>query len=211
VTVGPLPSGAERPGPTGRQRRAAVTARPARIGDTKVGGVVGTTGGRREDREAEFTAFYDGQARDIVRTVTVVVRDPALAEDAVAEAFARAWARWRQVRTHDRPGAWVVRVALNECNSRFRRRRVERRKAHAVARPDHVIDPDPDTSDVWSAVARLPEHERTLIALRYVADLSQPQIAEVLGIPAGSVASGLNRGRRRLGIELGPEADEEEI
>ncbi len=62
---------------------------------------------------------------------------------------------------------------------------------------------------MWAAVARLPEQERTLIALRYVAYLPQAQIAEVLGIPPGSVASGLNRSRRRLGIDLLPDADEE--
>jgi RNA polymerase sigma-70 factor (ECF subfamily) len=167
------------------------------------------TGEHRDDREAEFTVFYEQQVQRIVRTVALVVHDAALAEDAVAEAFSRAWARWRRVRTHDRPAAWVTRVALNECNSRFRRRRVERRKAHAVARPDEVHDPEPRASHVWAAVARLPEQERTLIALRYVADLPQVQIAEVLGIPPGTVASGLSRGRRRLGIDLHPDADQE--
>jgi RNA polymerase sigma-70 factor (sigma-E family) len=164
---------------------------------------------QRVGREAEFTAFYGGEADRIVRTVALVVRDPALAEDAVAEAFARAWARWAQVRTHDRPGAWVTRVALNECNSRFRRRRVERRKAQAIARPDHTHDPEPRASEVWQAVGRLPEHERTLIALRYIADLPQAEIAAVMGIPSGTVASGLHRGRRRLGVDLGPIHDEE--
>jgi RNA polymerase sigma-70 factor, ECF subfamily len=195
----------------------AAAARPARTlaaprigaGDTRVGAVGKATGDRREDREGEFTAFYEQHVQRIVRTVALVVRDGALAEDAVAEAFARAWARWRQVRTHDRPAAWVTRVALNECNSRFRRRRVERRKAHAVARPDQVQDPEPHASHVWAAVARLTEQERTLVALRYIADLPQAQIAELLGVPPGTVASGLNRSRRRLGIDLRPDADEE--
>lgn len=170
-------------------------------------GTVGLTPAR--GAEAEFAAFYEAHAPRIVRTVALVVRDAALAEDAVAEAFARAWARWRHVRTYDNPASWVTRVALNDCNSRFRRKRVERRKAHAVARPDRVDAPDPAASHVWEAVARLPEHERTLIALRYIADLRQAEIAEVLGIPKGTVASGLNRGRRRLGIDL-LDADEEQ-
>lgn len=159
--------------------------------------------------EAEFTDFYERHAARIVRTVALVVRDAALAEDAVAEAFARAWARWSQVSTADRPDAWVTRVAINECHSRFRRRRVERRKAHAVAQPDEALGPEPPASDLWQAVARLPEQERTLIALRYIADLRQAEIAEVMGIPTGTVASGLNRGRRRLGIDLGPDHHEE--
>lgn len=168
---------------------------------------------RRERRgvaavEAEFTAFYERHAPRIVRTVALVVRDAALAEEAVAEAFARAWARWPQVSAADRPDAWVTRVAINECHSRFRRRRVERRKAHAVAQPDTAVDPEPPASDLWQAVGRLPEQERTLIALRYIADLRQTEIADLMGIPAGTVASGLNRGRRRLGIDLRPDHEE---
>jgi RNA polymerase sigma factor (sigma-70 family) len=56
---------------------------------------------------------------------------------------------------------------------------------------------------VWEAVSRLTERERALIALRYVADLPQDEIAEALGVPVGTVASGLSRARRRLGVALG--------
>jgi len=102
-------------------------------------------------------------------------------------------------------------VALNESRSRFRRRRIERRKASVVARVDSVHDPDPPRmSPVWTAVAQLPRQDRLLIALRYVADLSQDEIAAVLGIPPGSVASRLNRVRRRLAAVLRP-ANEEEL
>jgi RNA polymerase sigma-70 factor (ECF subfamily) len=182
------------------------TGRPTTTAEHEIWPAARRSGG--DGPGAEFTDLYERHARRIVRTVAVVVRDPALAEEAVAEAFARAWARWRQVRTNDRPDAWVTRVAINLCNSRFRRRRVERRKAHVIARPDRVLDPEP-ASDVWAAVARLPEQDRLLIALRYVADLRQAEIADVLGIPPGTVASGLNRSRRRLGLDLRPEHDEE--
>jgi RNA polymerase sigma-70 factor (sigma-E family) len=185
---------------------AASVAHSSRVTSGRV--VLGA-GRQRRATESEFTDFYEAHAERIVRTVSLVVRDAALAEDAVAEAFARAWARWGKVRFYDRPAAWVTRVALNECNSRFRRRRVERRKAQALARPDHTDAPEPAASHVWAAVADLPLQERTLIALRYVADLPQAQIAEVMGVPPGTVASGLNRSRRRLGIALGPDRDEE--
>ena len=59
-----------------------------------------------------------------------VTGEPALAEDAVAEAFARAWLRWPRLRSDPRPAVpWLLQVALNECRGRFRRHRVERRKA----------------------------------------------------------------------------------
>lgn len=149
----------------------------------------------------EFGNLYERDARRLIRTVAVIVGERGLAEDAVAEAFARAWLRWPQLRDRS-PAAWIVQVALNECRGRFRRRRIEQRYAHVVARPDESCDPDPPTDVVWDAVARLPERERVLVAFRYVADLSQDEIALMLGIPVGTVASGLHRARRRLSVDL---------
>jgi RNA polymerase sigma factor (sigma-70 family) len=156
---------------------------------------------------ADFTTFYADEAPRLVRAVTLIIGDPVLAEDAVTEAFARAWARWPQIRAHPRPAAWIMRVALNESRSRFRRRKVERRKAHAVARPEASTDPEPD-GGVWAAVAALPAPERELIA-RYFADLTQPEIAQALGLPPGTVASGLHRARKQLGLDLQPTYEEE--
>jgi RNA polymerase sigma-70 factor (ECF subfamily) len=153
----------------------------------------------------EFATFYEHEAPRLVRSVTLAIGDATLAEDAVAEAFARAWSRWAQVRRHDRPIAWVMRVAINESRSRFRRRAVERRRGHEVALPEVVHDPDISSGPaLWEAVRGLGERERTLIALRYVADLSQPEIAELLGIPPGTVASGLHRARQQLERSLAP-------
>ncbi|MGH9113101.1 MAG: sigma-70 family RNA polymerase sigma factor [Acidimicrobiales bacterium] len=157
---------------------------------------------------ADFSAFYDREAPRLVRSLSLAIGQPALAEEAVAEAFARAWSRWPQVRAYERPVGWVARVALNESRSHFRRQRLERRTAHALARADVVPGPEPPASYLWQAVARLPTRERTLIALRYVADLPQAEIGEVLGLPAGTVASGLHRARMRLGEALGSHEEE---
>lgn len=153
--------------------------------------------------QVDFTAFYEAEAPRLVRSVALATGEPALAEEAVAEAFARAWARWPTVRTHKWPGAWVMRVALNESRNRFRRRAVERRKAPVVARPEAVEDPQPHAGwPLWDAVRELPKRERTLIALRYVADLTQAEIAELLDISPGTVAAGLHRARQKLAHAL---------
>jgi RNA polymerase sigma-70 factor (ECF subfamily) len=147
----------------------------------------------------------------MVRSVALAVGEVSLAEDVVAEAFARAWSRWPEVRAHRQPAAWVMRVALNQANDRFRRRRVERRKAQVVARPEVQPDDGYPQFDhrLWEAVRSLPEAERILIALRYVADLSQAEIADLLGVPPGTVASGLNRARRKLATVLEPTCQED--
>jgi RNA polymerase sigma-70 factor (sigma-E family) len=152
----------------------------------------------------DFTRFYESEAPRLVRSVSLVTGEPVLAEDSVAEAFARAWSRWPEVSAHPRPAAWVMRVALNEARSRFRRRGVERRKAALIARPEVTYDPQPQVDrHLGDALRELPRNERTLIALRYVADLSQAEIANVLGVPPGTVASGLSRARHKLGAALG--------
>lgn len=156
----------------------------------------------------EFSALYEREYVRLVRSISLVTGEPGLAEDAVAEAFAKAWSRWPHVRAHERPAAWISRVALNECRSRFRRRKVAQRLAHAVAQPEVVHDPEPPASPVWEAVARLPERDRVLVALRYVADLAQHEVAVVLGVPTGTVASSLHRIRRQLGVELSPVTEE---
>jgi RNA polymerase sigma-70 factor (ECF subfamily) len=152
----------------------------------------------------DFTSFYEREATRLVRSVALATGEPGLAEDAVAEAFARAWSRWREVGAIDKPAAWVLRVALNQVRDRFRRRGVERRKAPIVARPETAYDPDSGVDlRLWDAVRQLPPQECTLIALRYVADQSQQEIADLLGIPPGTVASRLSRARQRLGADLG--------
>ncbi|MGH9211471.1 MAG: sigma-70 family RNA polymerase sigma factor [Acidimicrobiales bacterium] len=159
---------------------------------------------------ADFTSFYETEASRLVRSLALAIDDPVLAEDAAAEAFARAWARWPEVSTRDSPSAWVMRVALNQARDRFRRRRVERRKASAIARADVVHDPQPHLDlRLWHAVRDLPEQERTLVALRYVADLPQTEIARLLGLPPGTVASALSRARHKLGVALGTTYQEE--
>jgi RNA polymerase sigma-70 factor, ECF subfamily len=162
-----------------------------------------------EPLHREFGDFYEREAPTLVRTVSLVTGEPALAEDAVAEAFARAWARWGKVRGHDRPAAWVTRVALNQCWSRRRRRQVEQRKRHLVASSEPIHDPDPGDSSLWEAVRQLPRHERVLVALRYVADLPEKEIAETLGLSRGTVASGLHRARHKLAVKLQPAREEE--
>lgn len=159
--------------------------------------------------QGDFATFYEAEAPRLVRSVALATGELALAEDAVAEAFARAWSRWPAVSQHERPVAWILRVALNLSHDRFRRRATERRKAPVVAREDVVHDPLPADQRLWQAVQSLPQRERMLIALRYVADLTQPEIADALGMPRGTVASGLNRARQRLAVKLGPQYQEE--
>lgn len=129
------------------------------------------------------------------------------AEDAAAEALARALRSWKKVRSLNSPEAWVVRVVTNLSIDVLRRRKFV---AEDAVQPVASIPDGLDTADSRLALRdllrTLPRRQRDVLALRYLADLSEADIAIVLGIAHGSVKRHSSRGlahiRRRLSEEV---------
>src|SRR6185503_5118982 len=86
----------------------------------------------------DFTEFYAARKDAVLRAVTAATGDRPGAEDAVAEAFMRAYARWGRVAAHPSPTAWVLRTALNAYRSGWRRVRRER-PGEVAAEPRHQL------------------------------------------------------------------------
>jgi RNA polymerase sigma-70 factor (ECF subfamily) len=152
--------------------------------------------GVRDDR-ADFAAFYE-QSRDAcLRAVAVSASDAGAAEDLVAEAYARAWARWQHVSRHPAPTAWVVRTALNARVSWWRRRRREvewtDHDQPAADSPHRLLD-----STLLAALRSLPARQREVIALRVLLDLDTETTARALGIAPGTVTAHLARATAAL-------------
>ncbi len=140
------------------------------------------------DERPPFADWYRSCWSRLGAAVCLETGDLGAAEDAVADAMAKAMARWDDGPT-SRPDAWVYRVA-----TRAARRR--RRTAPAVGRePTTEIDADPD---LWAAVARLPRRQRTAVVLRYLCDLTQQGVADEMGVAPGTVAALLHQARTRL-------------
>ena len=148
----------------------------------------------------EFADFYRDAKDDCLRTVVISTGDRELAQDLVAEAFARACASWRKVARHPNPKAWVVRTALNVRTDRWRHRRRE----VLLTQPAEVGMDDPDPADpvIIAAVRRLPERQRQVVALRLLLDLDTETTAETLGISPGTVKSHLSRALGALREDL---------
>jgi len=103
-------------------------------------------------------------------------------------------------------GAYAV--ALNVARRLFRRRRLE----SIVLRREIVLAPvREDSIEIWDAVQRLPVRQRTAIALHYLSDLSQRDVAAAMGIAEGTVAAMLSQARQRLAIALSHSVGEEEL
>jgi RNA polymerase sigma-70 factor (ECF subfamily) len=151
----------------------------------------------------EFAEFFRASWDPCLRAVVASTGSVHLAEDQVAEAFAKAWASWRKVSRHPSPRAWVVRTALNTGASWWRRRRHELALAdHDAAAPgDHLEGVD---AILLTALRRLPARQREVIALRIFLDLDIETTARQLGIAPGTVRAHLSRAVAALRHELAP-------
>jgi RNA polymerase sigma-70 factor (ECF subfamily) len=152
-------------------------------------------------RAVGFEEFYREERDGILRSLVFTLDDRDLALEVTDEAFARAFERWDQLQeAGNRPG-WVYRVALNLARNRFRRLSLERRKPPPTVRPlpgaDAVADPA-----LARALAALPLDQRSVVVLRFHLDWSVEEVADALGIPAGTVKSRLHRALLKLATML---------
>jgi len=142
-------------------------------------------------------AFSDAVAdhhRELARFAYRLCGDRGLAEDIVAEAYARVWPHWRRGRV-DGLLPYLMRTVANEAFTRHRRRRLERSRAPLSAPlVEGPFEAQVDEHDaLWTALDRLPPQQRVVLVLRIVEDLSEEQTASMLGIPPGTVKSRLSR------------------
>jgi RNA polymerase sigma-70 factor, ECF subfamily len=153
---------------------------------------------RDGDRDA-FDEVVDRFGLQLLRTARLILRDQALAEDAVQETFLKAWQRIRTLRDED-PGPWLTRIAMNESISAYRRRHRFQALAERFGR---LANPRQATAsetrlDLARALDRLSADQRAAIALRYYQDLSVEEAAAALRIPVDTLKSRLKTALRRL-------------
>jgi len=141
--------------------------------------------------------LYRDRYRTFRDVLAGVVGSQDLAREVVQEAFARALRERRRFRGEGSLEAWVWRIALNVAL----KTRHELRREWAL---DWELPADPDgpDRDVRSAVEALPPRRRLVIFLRYYADLSYAEIANVMGVAEGTVAAALAQAKAELGRVL---------
>jgi len=151
---------------------------------------------------AEFNAFYAGSSRRVFGQLYAMTGNRVEAEDAVAEAYARAWQRWSQVRDCDSPEAWVRRVASRIAVSNWRKA-VNRIRAHRRnATQSHTEGLNPDHVALVHALRQIPADQRRVIVLHHLVGLNVAEIAAEVGAPTGTVKARLARGRKAMAQHL---------
>ena len=126
------------------------------------------------------------------------------AEDVTQEAFLRLWQfapRWEQGNAH--VSTWLYRVASNLCKDRYRRPKLEdldvaKEPTDETQSPADKIDDHYRQKALYVAMSLLPENQRLAVQFRHIDELTNPEIAEIMGLSVEAVESLTARGKRKL-------------
>ncbi|MFQ5742277.1 MAG: RNA polymerase sigma factor [Acidobacteriota bacterium] len=175
---------------------------------------------------AAFADLVKRYQRPLWRFLTTWVPDPQEREEVVQEVFLAAYRGIRKFRGQARFSTWLLQIAINR--ARGQRRRLARRPKLVPLRqpgkgedpldegpagwpsgstgnqasPEEVVSRRQVYRRIWELVERLPEGWQAVMRLRYLEEMTHPEIAEVLGVPVGTVKAQLHRGRQRLAAWL---------
>ncbi len=154
---------------------------------------------RDVSHDGSFEEWYRAEHPRVLGLLVVVSGNRDTGLEATAEAFTRALERWDRVREMDSPAAWTYRVGVNIVRRRLWRAAFE--GSHRLVGSDTAPSIELD-ADVWAAVRRLPTRQRTAIALRYVCDLTNGEIAAAMGVAVGTVSATMTSAHRRLAAHM---------
>jgi RNA polymerase sigma-70 factor (sigma-E family) len=149
-----------------------------------------------------FTIHYTG----LVRLATLLLRDQAVAEDAVQDAFISLHRRWKKLRDPGSAASYLRTSVVHNTRS------IQRRRSVAARHPEDVPLDAPSAefgalrgvagNAVVESLRKLPARQREVLVLRYYADLSEAEIAEAMKISRGAVKSHASRGMAALRVSL---------
>lgn len=131
-----------------------------------------------------------------------MLRDPYAAEDAVQDAVVRSWRDIRALRDPERFDPWLHRNVVNSCLDHLRRGR--RRPIEIPVLPDEASDEPAhgtrvaDREEIETALFRLSPEHRAVLVLRHYLGYEPIEIAEILGVPSGTVHSRLHNGAKAM-------------
>jgi RNA polymerase sigma-70 factor, ECF subfamily len=143
----------------------------------------------------EFDSFFRDNYAHVHRAMSLSFTDPAFAEEITQEAFYRALRSWPKVSELNHPEAWTMVVALNRGRDLVRRRRRDHERGPSLVQDDVQASSEShvdDRMEIADLLSRVTERQRQVLVLRYIAQLSVAEIAEVLRCAEGTVKSTLH-------------------
>jgi RNA polymerase sigma-70 factor (sigma-E family) len=156
-----------------------------------------------------FHDYVTARSRSLLRSAYLLTGNRADAEDLVQSALAKTYLAWDRIEDRGALDGYVRRAMVNTHISWWRRRRLEEYPTDEV--PDQAVADHSGTSDLQDtlrrAVDRLPQRMRAAVVLRYFEDMSEAEVADVLGVSLGTVKSTVSRAVAKLRIDAELQAE----
>jgi RNA polymerase sigma-70 factor, ECF subfamily len=158
------------------------------------------------DPREDFAAVYEACYPAIYRAVRGVVLDPDVAEDVTQDAFVKAYRARNRFRPTGRVEAWLHTIAVREAISRLRWSSLQRRLLDGMARADRSRPAAGMAELLDDLLSALSPRVRAVVVLHFLHGYRYREIAAILRLPEGTVASRLSHGltqmrRRATGID----------
>ena len=159
--------------------------------------------------DRDFREYVRARSRALLRAAYLLTGNRADAEDLVQSALAKTYLAWDRIEDRAALDGYVRRAMVNTHISWWRRRRVEEFPTDEI--PDQAVADHSAGSDMQDslrrAIARLPQRMRDAVMLRYYEDMTEAEVAEVLGVSLGTVKSTVSRAvaKLRIDADLQPE------
>ena len=151
-------------------------------------------------REDEFQAFVLTRSRALLKSAYLLTGDRGHAEDLVQSALLRSYRSWDRVTDADDPYAYVRRILFTTFSRTRRPRRVVETFGTTPERPGLQDEAVENRDQLRRALRELTDRQRAVVVLRFYDDLGVEQVAEMLGISAGTVKSQTSKALARLRI-----------
>jgi len=150
-----------------------------------------------------FRDYVRSRSRALLHTAYLLTGNRADAEDLVQSALAKTYLAWDRIEDRGALDGYVRRAMVNTHISWWRRRRLEEFPTDEI--PDRAVVDQSVSSELQEslrrAIDRLPERMRTAVMLRYYEDMTEAEVAEVLGVSLGTVKSTVSRAVAKLRID----------
>lgn len=148
-----------------------------------------------------FEEFVATSSPRLLRMAFLLTRDRGHAEDLLQTALARAWRAWHRVSGDPEP--YVRRIIANTHATWWRRRWRGEQPTERLSdwSAEHPQDAVGEREWLWQALGRLPRRQRAVLVLRFYEDLTEAQVADLLGCSVGTVKSQASRALAKLRLD----------
>jgi len=159
--------------------------------------------------EQGLRGLYERHAAAVLRLLRRLTSDPGVAEEILQETWIAVWTSADRFRGSSSVRAWLLGVARRQAHNRLRRQNPSTVEFDTAPEPvDETTDVEGEVlaaagrDEILAAIGRLPDTHRDVVVLALVEELPYADIAQVVGVPVGTVKSRMAKARRVLAAEL---------